>query len=158
MVSWNRRVLEGCSVMANWGQYKVKIDDKGRVSLPAPFREDFLADEGGFLVWRVDHIGLMNESTWNKYFRRLEDDEDLSPDDLQVLASWATPFKLDHQGRLVVNQLLRERAGLENEVVLVGSKNYISVYEPGAWEQLEASRTMDSDAVLSRKVKNTWVR
>lgn len=144
--------------MANWGQYKVKLDDKGRISLPAPFRADFLEDEGGFLVWRVDHIGLMNESTWTKYFRQLEGDADLTPDDLLVLASWATPFKLDHQGRLVVNQQLRERAQLAGEVVLVGSKNYISIYEPDAWAQMEASRTMDPTAALSIKVKSTWVR
>lgn len=144
--------------MANWGQHKVKIDDKGRITLPTSFREDFLDDEGGFLVWLVDHIGLMNASTWSKYFRRLEDDEELTPADLQILAAWATPFKLDPQGRLVINQLMRERAGLDGEVVLVGAKSSISVFEPGAWEELESSRALDREALLSRKVRNTWVK
>lgn len=143
--------------MANWGQHRVRIDDKGRVSLPVPFRADFAADEGGFLVWKVDHIGLMNEATWMKFFRRVEDSGRLSPDDLLVLASWATPFKLDPQGRLVITQQLRERANLNGEVMLIGSKSHISVYEPGAWEALENSRVSDPSAALSSAVKSTWV-
>lgn len=141
--------------MAFWSHNRLKIDEKGRVSLPTNYREEF-KDEGGFVVWLGKHIGIMPSSAWTRYFKSMERNPALKPIDLRVLASWATPFKLDPQGRLVISQPLRERAGLDGHVELVGSGHYIAVYTPEDWDAIEAERADPRVSSLLDVIEDSW--
>jgi MraZ protein len=62
--------------------------------------------------------------------------------------SGAFEFLLDAQGRLVLPTALREFAGLSDEVVVVGSREHIELWEPAKWATYSASMN-DADALAA---------
>jgi MraZ protein len=92
------------------GTYFPKLDDKGRLTLPAKYREHF-AD--GVVVTRVQ------EGCLAVY--------DGSHDDVP-----------DRQGRITLPAPLRAFAGLDHDVVVLGAGDRVEVWEPERWAQQSA--------------------
>lgn len=140
---------------ALWDQFLLSVDAKGRVSMPVSVRDAFSGD-GGFQVWMNDHIALMPAAVWARYYAKFEKDEDLNPRDLLLLSSRASSFKLDPQGRLVINQRLRDLSGITKHVQFVGGRSYIGVYTPESWQQIEDEGSQAS-STLTTKMATTRI-
>lgn len=124
------------------GTHAPRLDEKNRVVLPAKFRDD-LADglvmtkgqDRSIVVWPAkdfaEYANRMNElSRTNAQVRA----------HLRVLFSGAFDETLDKQGRVTVPQALREYAGLERDVVVVGNGQTLEIWDSAAWEAYLASQ------------------
>ena len=106
------------------GSYTYTLDDKGRVSLPAPFRRD--AEDQRFVLLQVDDpsLALYPESAWREVEDRLRNllrnDPKARRWVMGVLSS-AVEVSPDSQGRILVPSKLQEAARLEGQVLMVGT-------------------------------------
>jgi len=120
-----------------FGTYTPKIDDKGRLFLPAKFRED-LAD--GLVVTRGQERCL---TVWSMSdFSRLTDRLREAPvtnkgtrDYVRMLFAAASQEVPDKQGRISIPSVLREYAALQKDVMVIGAMNRIEIWDPASWAE-----------------------
>ena len=130
------------------GTHLNRIDAKGRVSIPAPFRAALraMSDEGTApLILRQSHAHPCVEGWPARVFEALatpldrldvfgEDHEDLA----QVLYSDAYPVESDKEGRIVLPDPLVQHAGLSDTIVFMGLGRTFQIWEPAAAERRRA--------------------
>jgi MraZ protein len=140
--------------MEFFDQFEHTIDDKGRMVLPAAYRESFV--RGGFVVLLGDSAALFTDEGWEKYRRKLAMSGEFTRRQLQVLYSSASPFVPDAQNRIVLNARVRARAGLGREVVIVGSGSHAAIYPRDAWARIEdeANAPDDEGRTLADKINS----
>ena len=130
------------------GTHQNRVDAKGRVSIPAPFRTVLRcgAAEGPVsAVLRPSHTHPCIEVWPVPTFHALggglermalfsEDHEDLSA----ALYADAHPVESDREGRIVLPEWLAKHAGLSDMVVFMGQGRSFRIWEPAAAEQRRA--------------------
>jgi len=130
------------------GTHLNRIDAKGRVSIPAPFRavlRALSADGAAPLVLRQSHAHACIEGWPPAAFDQLaiplnqldmfgQDHEDLA----QVLYSDAYPVESDKEGRIVLPDVLVQHASLSDAVVFMGLGRVFQIWEPAAAERRRA--------------------
>ena len=134
------------------GEYNHVIDAKGRLIIPARFRE-LLGEE--FIMTRgLDgclSVYPMDEwETFEKKLRSLPLTNKNARTFTRFFVAGATNCELDRQGRVLVPQPLREFAGLEKEVVLTGNLNRIEIWSKEKWSENCNYDDMDSIAESMR--------
>ena len=119
------------------GEYNHTIDAKGRLIIPARFREllgeEFILTKGldGCLsiypmdAWEAFETKLRALPLTNKNARTFT----------RFFVAGATNCELDRQGRILVPQTLREFADLEKEVVLTGNLDRIEIWSKEKWSE-----------------------
>ncbi len=123
------------------GTYQPKLDDKGRLILPAKFRDQL---EEGVVVTRGQERCLAIYSA-AEFERRRALLEQASLSDKRVrgyvrmFASGAFEEQLDKQGRITIAPVLRTYADLGKDVTVIGSSSHIEVWDPKAWEEYLAA-------------------
>ena len=131
------------------GEYNHTIDAKGRLIIPAKFREEL----GEAFVITNGNDGCLNiytKEAWETFLEKLlllpgnEDKRKM----VRALVSQADSVELDKQGRILVPNTLRERAGLMKDVVLAGAIDKIEVWDKTKWE--DATDDTDIDDIAER--------
>ena len=117
------------------GEYNHTIDAKGRLIVPAKFRE-VLGDE--FVVTKgLDNcLFVYPNDEWQKFEEKLQTLPLTNKNARQFarfFVAGATPCELDKQGRILLPATLREFAGLEKDVVLTGMLNRIEIWSKEKW-------------------------
>src|SRR5512143_681292 len=127
----------GVAHMFFLGQFQHNLDDKGRLMIPARFRE--MLDGGAFVTQGFDRCLMVMTG---EYFRQVVADlnsTSLTDPNARILRRMilgnAFPLEIDKIGRVLVPQMLREFAGLGGETVLVGQGEYFEVWAPAAWSE-----------------------
>ena len=118
------------------GTHTPKLDDKGRVILPAKFREDLA---GGIVVTRGQERCLYVFSTAE--FEAMHDRIRQAPlsnkqarDFLRMFLSGASAEMPDSQNRITLPAHLRQYAGLEKELVVTGVGAHAEIWNAQAWD------------------------
>ncbi|WP_310530122.1 division/cell wall cluster transcriptional repressor MraZ [Nocardioides sp.] len=118
-----------------FGTYTPKLDEKGRLFLPAKFRDQLTE---GLVVTRGQERCLTIWSTQD--FQGLTDRLREAPvtnkgtrDYVRMLFAAASQEVPDKQGRISIPGSLREYASLTKDVVVIGSMNRIEIWDPTAW-------------------------
>jgi MraZ protein len=132
------------------GTYRYKIDPKGRLPVPPPFRKSLV--QGGvatLVVTLLDQcLAAYPPAEWERLEAQLaalpafsKPVKALS----RLLASRASDCEMDVQGRILLPPGLRAAAGLGREAVVLGVLNRIEVWAPEAWETFlrESERILD---------------
>lgn len=117
------------------GTHAPRLDDKGRLVLPAKFREGLA---GGLVLTKGQDrsIVVWPAAEFAAYSERLSE---ASRSDaqvrayLRVLYSGAFDEIPDRQGRVTVPAALREYAGLDRDVVVVGNGTTVEIWDATAW-------------------------
>ncbi|KQY63983.1 MULTISPECIES: division/cell wall cluster transcriptional repressor MraZ [unclassified Nocardioides] len=120
-----------------FGTYTPKLDDKGRLFLPAKFRDD-LAE--GLVVTRGQERCL---TVWSmEDFSRLTDRLREAPvtnkgtrDYVRMLFAAASQEVPDKQGRIGIPSVLRDYASLRKDVMVIGAMNRIEIWDPASWQE-----------------------
>jgi MraZ protein len=138
-----------------WEYNEHTIDGKGRLVLPASFREEFAG--GGVLANHGDHVGLHTGSGWEQAYRSMES-QGFSPRELSVVKSFATRFLPDAQNRVTVPARLREVVGVDREVALIGMGKYVALYPRDRWRRIEADvlSAQHEGASLAERLAVAW--
>jgi len=122
------------------GMYFPKLDDKGRLTLPAKYREHF-AD--GVVVTRVQEgcLAVYDVETFDSLDARFES-RATSEADVRAYQRWLNSGSHDdvpdRQGRITLPAPLRAFAGLDHDVVVLGAGDRVEVWEPERWAQQSA--------------------
>lgn len=137
--------------MANMftGEYNHSLDAKGRVIMPAKFREEL--GESFMLTMGFDGcICVYSNEEWMTFVEKLRTLPELRREARQTIRHFvarAAQCELDKQGRMLIPQKLREYAGLTRDVVFVGVLSKIEVWSRERWE---ASDIDDMDDIAEK--------
>jgi len=118
------------------GTYTPKLDEKGRLLLPAKLRPRF--SPGLVMTKGQEHcIYLMPVDEFARFYEKLQ----LAPvterevrDYLRVMLSGASDETPDKQGRINIPQSLREYANLDRDVAVIGAGTRVEVWDKAAWD------------------------
>jgi len=123
------------------GANKVTLDAKGRVAVPARYRERIAATCEGHLVVTVDRdrcLLVYPQTDWDDIERRLMAAANLSPEVRRLqrlLVGHATEVDLDSHGRILISQALREFASLDGTAMFVGQGRKFELWDEGRWNE-----------------------
>lgn len=134
------------------GQYEHTIDAKGRMALPARYRERLAS---GVVVTRGFDACLLVYplEQWTPLAERVASLSISDPDVRalrRLLFADAADLDLDRQGRILLPASLRNYAGLDREAVVVGMHSFIEIWSPEAWSQQRDSLEREGLAVAER--------
>ena len=123
------------------GVNTVNLDSKGRLAIPTRYRDQLARLCEGQMVVTVDRDGclllyplpeweeierkLARLSSFQKQTRRLQ----------RLLIGHATECEMDANGRILLSQPLREFAGLDKAVVLIGQSNKFEIWSESTWTE-----------------------
>ncbi|WP_063566993.1 division/cell wall cluster transcriptional repressor MraZ [Paenibacillus sp. O199] len=118
------------------GEFQHSIDDKGRVIIPAKFRESlgpsFVVTRGldqCLFVYPMEEWGVMEQKL--KALPLMKSDARAFT---RFFFSGATECELDKQGRVNLPGSLREYAKLDKDCVVLGVSNRVEIWSKGIWE------------------------
>ncbi|SPT53923.1 cell division protein MraZ [Actinomyces bovis] len=118
------------------GTHAPRLDDKGRLILPAKFREELA---GGVVITRgQDHcLYAFPVKEFEEMYHQLRSAplaQKQARDYVRVMLSGADQQVPDKQGRITLPQNLRAYAGLERDLAVVGSGARVEIWDAKAWE------------------------
>jgi MraZ protein len=119
------------------GTYAPKLDDKGRIILPAKFRDEL---EGGVVLTRGQDRCIYVFST--REFEELHERMRQAPvtskqarDYMRVFLSGAHAETPDKQHRVTIPPSLRAYAGLGRDLAVIGAGSRAEIWDAGAWDE-----------------------
>ena len=135
------------------GTHTPRLDDKGRLFLPAKFRDDL---QGGLVITKGQDRCLY---VWSRAdFEALTERVRQAPftnkasrDFLRVLFSGASDELPDKQGRITIPPVLREYARLQRDCVVIGAMDRVEIWDAEAWASYSAEHE-ESFASMSEEV------
>ena len=123
------------------GTHTPKLDDKGRLILPAKYRDE-LAE--GLVITRFQErcLAIWPVATFAELVQgvRGASSSQQVRDYQRMLASGASDETPDKQGRITIPPHLRAYAALEKDCVVVGAINRVEVWDAAAWERYSAEK------------------
>jgi len=136
------------------GASAVNLDAKGRLAMPARYRDRLLESCGGQMIatialeerclwiyplpaWEAVEQQLRNAPNMHPAVKRLS----------RLLIGNANEIELDGNGRFVVPPLLREHAGLDKKVMLVGQLSKFELWSEEAWQATTAAYMEEEQGV-----------
>ncbi|MFZ2145737.1 MAG: hypothetical protein WAV28_00845 [Sedimentisphaerales bacterium] len=124
------------------GEYLHVVDNKSRVLISNKLRSQIDVDEHGsnfYLVLGANGILCLYPE---KYFEQIAlavTPGTTAPDEAvafeRISFALASKVELDGQGRLLLNERLRKRAGLKDQITLIGVRDHIELWNSESWEQ-----------------------
>lgn len=124
------------------GAAKITLDDKGRLVLPARYRERVLERSKGQVVVTVDRDGdcllLYPLGDWEQVERKLMELPNLQPQARRLqrlMVGYATELSLDGHGRMLLPQELREFARLDRHALLIGQGARCELWDEARWNE-----------------------
>ena len=119
------------------GQFQHNLDDKGRLMIPARFRE--LLAAGAFITQGFDKcLMVMTDVYFKQVYERISAMNLADPMARllrRLILSNAYPVEADKVGRILVPQNLRQVITLESEAIVAGQGEYFEVWTPAAWNE-----------------------
>lgn len=136
------------------GTHTPRLDDKGRMILPAKYREELATglvltkgQERCLYVFPVSEFGRITEA-----LRTAPVTAKAVRDYSRVFFASASDEELDKQGRITIPLGLREYAGLDRDCVVIGANTRLEIWDATAWtsylEQQEPAFSAASEEVL----------
>jgi MraZ protein len=134
------------------GQFQHNLDDKGRLMIPARYR-DLLA-AGAYITQGFDKcLMVMTEAHFNEVYALINSLNMADPSARmlrRLILSNAYQVEVDKVGRILVPQNLREFLGLANgELIVAGQGEYFEVWTPSEW-QTQMNNLQDVEANAQR--------
>lgn len=123
------------------GLTSLNMDVKGRMSIPAQYRQAITEEANGQLVVTIDTeyrcLLLYPLPQWLVIEERLEELPTFQPATRRIqrlLIGHATELELDRNSRILLPPLLREYAGLDKTIMLVGQGKRFEVWGESQWQ------------------------
>ena len=124
------------------GTYEPKLDEKGRLILPAKYR-DQLAE--GLVLTRGQErcLYVFPSSEFQEVYSKIREAPLTSKqarDYTRLMLSGASDESPDRQGRVTIPQTLREYAGLKRDLTVIGVGTRAEIWDTEAWNQYLATQ------------------
>lgn len=138
------------------GTYTPKLDDKGRLTLPAKFREELA---GGLMVTKgQDHsLAVYPREEFAERAKKAAAVSRTNPEArafIRNLAASADEQRPDGNGRITLSAAHREYAGLSKDCVVIGSVDFLEIWDAESWSEYQANTeaafsAADDDDILA---------
>lgn len=122
------------------GSHAINMDAKGRLAIPAKVRDQLVADCGGRLVITAHHqercLLVYPEPEWDQLLPKIQKLPNITRGARllqRLLIGYATPMELDGNGRILLPSTLRDYAGLEKTLMLVGQGHKLELWSETGW-------------------------
>lgn len=134
------------------GTTQINLDEKGRMVLPARYRDELMNDCGGHLILTLDTdkkcLLLYKYPDWqnieNALFR-LPGSNPAVRKMQMILQGHATDVEMDGNGRILIHPTLKPVVNLDKKIMLVGLGRRFEIWDFSTWEA-------ERDAILSQGV------
>ena len=143
------------------GEYQYSLDSKGRINIPAKFRQSLSKDNDNTLVATRGQdpcIWIYPIKEWKKIedeLRKLSSISGIHRTFVRQIARSATPSTCDKQGRIIISPSLLSYAELNKEALILGMINKIEIWNPEILkkfdQQIESQHT-DAFDELAEKI------
>ena len=142
-----------------YGEYSHGVDRKGRIILPARFRD--ICKEYGiekfFITRGLDKcIFMFNEEEWRsqeKKFKGLSFTKQESRSFNRLFFSGAIEVVPDKQGRFIIPQYLKKYAGIRKETVIIGVSNRIEIWDAQIWQDFYANSSQTFEQIAENMIE-----
>jgi MraZ protein len=118
------------------GQYRHSLDDKGRMIVPARFRD--LLSGPIYLTQGFDqNLRVLPEAAFVSIYERVTEMSSTNPTARQLrrlIFSTAQQVDIDSNGRILIPKYLRDVASLSSEAIVVGVGEAVEIWSPEAWD------------------------
>ncbi|MEW6227118.1 MAG: division/cell wall cluster transcriptional repressor MraZ [Bacillota bacterium] len=136
------------------GTYEHNVDDKGRLAIPARFRDGL--GERFFATKGLDRcLFLFPESEWEKQQAELAS-LPLAMRDARAYSrlffAGACECELDRQGRINIPPYLREYAAIDRDVVVIGVMNRVEVWSREVWRDYSTKAEESYEEIAEKLV------
>jgi MraZ protein len=139
------------------GKHYVTLDAKGRIVIPAAFREYLSVNYTTILIFTNDAFDrclcAYTVDEWKRLMERVKE----KPQTLDAVKYYmrrvigsAVKCEIDKQGRVLIPPALRIDAGLNNEVVLLGLGNRMEVWDKSELENIADPKKIDKKAYMQQ--------
>ncbi len=124
-----------------YGEYDHSLDNKGRVIIPAKFREIFKENyvERFFITRGLDRcLFVFTEETWKiqeKKFREMPFTRGEARKFNRLFFSGAADVVCDKQGRILIPDYLKSYAEIDLEVIIIGVSDRIEIWSKKKWQE-----------------------
>jgi MraZ protein len=132
------------------GQYQHNIDSKGRLTIPARFRE-LLVAEGAYVTQGFDNnLMVLTVPTFTQIYQRVNRMSMTDPMARllkRLIFSTADRVDVDKVGRILIPQFLRDAVELDGEAVIVGVGDYFEIWSTNIWQdQIAQLKDVEANA------------
>lgn len=134
------------------GEYTNKIDEKGRLAVPAKFRGELAS--GAVITRGLDGaLFVYTTSEWEKLADRLTT-LPLTAANARAfsrrLLAGAMEIELDKQGRVMLPSYLRKEAGIGSNVVVAGLMNRLEIWDETQWRAYQTKTEAESTEIAEQ--------
>lgn len=132
------------------GEYNHKFDTKGRVMMPAKFREEL--GEVFYVTKGMENcLFVFDEMEWDKLGSEILSLNQLSRKENRGFArlfyAGASEISCDKQGRVLIPPNLREYANIDKEVYIIGVAKRIEIWSKESWEAYNDDEFLNYDTL-----------
>jgi len=132
------------------GEYNHSTDSKGRVIMPANFREEL--GEKFYITKGMDScLFIYDEKEWSNLdlkMRNLRLTSKKAREFSRMFYAPARELSFDKQGRILIPQNLRTYAGIDKEVVIIGVSTRIEIWDKERWDLYISREEMNYDEIM----------
>lgn len=131
------------------GEYRHTIDEKGRLAIPAKFRQ--LLKDGAVVTKGLDScLFLYTKEEWKKLADRLSAlpiSKSNSRAFARLMLAGAMDVEVDKQGRAMIPEYLREFARMKRKVVVAGLYSRLELWDEKQWEKYKKGTESKSNDI-----------
>ena len=120
------------------GTYFHNVDEKGRLAVPSKMRTE-LGDPFYITCLTSECLCVYSEEEWQKFSGKLStipQSDVKAQRTVRMIFASACKCEPDKQGRVLLPQPLRERVGLDKEVVTIGASDRAEIWPRDKWQQM----------------------
>ncbi|MDE2100551.1 MAG: division/cell wall cluster transcriptional repressor MraZ [Patescibacteria group bacterium] len=134
------------------GEFKHSVDTKGRVAVPAKFRNQI--SSGAIITRGLDRcLFVFTEADWEVLAQKivaLPLAQANSRAFARLMLSGASSAELDSQGRILIPDYLRKYADLGKSVKVIGVYNRVEIWDEAAWQKYREKTESAGDEIAEK--------
>ncbi len=123
------------------GISNLNLDAKGRIAIPTKYRDEIKSDFNGQMILTVDYgvrcLVLYPMSKWVETEQNILGLPNLSEAAREIkrlVIGYASDVEMDGQGRMMLSAPLREYAGMEKKLILIGQGDKFELWDEDSWK------------------------
>jgi MraZ protein len=131
------------------GEYNHNLDDKGRLAIPAKFRN--ILKKGAVVTKGLDNcLFLYSKEQFEKIaqkFAALPISQAKARAFSRHMLAGAMDVDFDNQGRITLPEYLRKFSGLKKSTIIAGLYSHLEIWDADAWETYKSTAEANSNAI-----------
>lgn len=137
------------------GNYKHKLDNKGRMFIPASLRKELITNEVIVTVIDSKTLIVMDKATWKPetFFERI-DINNFTMKQLNYISSHSFSSIIDDQGRILLPKEAFRNLDIKGAVIISGMDSYIELKDEEAYKQEENAQMNEMSDIYRRTLTN----